>query len=62
MDCTLLDMDKLTPKFEVKKIKEDVIEPIVELFSLQAKSQQVQIVLESEMLDSVVKIDQMRTQ
>jgi hypothetical protein len=47
----------LTPKLANLKLRSDVIQPVIDIFKINAQSQQVQIVLETDLSELEVEID-----
>lgn len=61
LDVSLLDQNKLQVKLGSFNLKSEVIQPVIDIFSAQAKTQQLTLVLEYDMPEVKVEIDKMRT-
>lgn len=52
LDFTLLEQDKLDLKLDIHHIQIDVVQPIVDIFKLQAASQNVTLMIETKPCES----------
>ena len=61
LDQSLLEQQRLQPRLEDKQLREDVLDPVCELFQVQAKQQKVRLKLNFQMRDFLFLIDVTRT-
>jgi len=62
LDQSLLDHNKLEPRLAEFSLVSDIVQPIIDIFSASAESQNVKLKLEANIPEIRVKVDKMRTQ
>jgi signal transduction histidine kinase len=62
LDQSLLDHNKLEARLAEFSLVSEIVQPIIDIFSATAKSQNVKLKLEADIPEICVKIDKMRTQ
>lgn len=62
LDSNLLESGQFLPQLSDQKIVTDVVQPTIDLFSVQVKQRKIAIVMKTNgNKDKIVKIDKLRT-